>query len=486
MSYHLGHDFVSTRDIEAGEEIFVSYGESWLDGRGDWGSLIPREADFETGDQITKLLKERVSAPDDAIVSLIKDIVALFDDRTSSVLPETSSEFSDTTANGEHLAWSSIERRSMDWILENGQCLDNMVMKKSTIPQAGRGGFAQRFLPSGSVVVPVPLLQIVDRDSLDIYARDGSEKVWYGGEKVGKQVMLNYCFGHKDSSMVLFPTSNALLVNHCSTRKKGEGDCGEKGPNAAYRWSTWDTNTKKWLQMSLEELGQEEGRGLTLEMYATRDIYPGEEIFIDYGEEWEEAWESHVREWQPPHEGSGFADYASATKMNIDKEPLLSFGDEMDSKEGYADNIFTACIYWEEEVYEEDQDAIIASWEQSDWANATGREFLAEFGLDGKDYVFNNETHDWVAYWPCEVFFWEDDEGENFTVRIRQEATRDVSEHTWWHKANVPRMLVNYPRESIQFFSFPYTSDQHLPHAFRHHIGIRDEIFPSHWKDKSY
>merc|ERR1712238_631768 len=44
-------------------------------------------------------------------------------------------------------------------------------------------------------------------------------------------------------------------------------------------------------------------------------------------------------------------------------------------------------------------------------------------------------------------------------------------------------LLINYPRESIRFFTLPYQGDQHLPNAFRHHIEIRDEIFPDQWKN---
>lgn len=49
--------------------------------------------------------------------------------------------------------------RSKDWLQENGFCMDNIIVKKTTIPNhQGRGAFAKRFLPKGSLVAPAPLL----------------------------------------------------------------------------------------------------------------------------------------------------------------------------------------------------------------------------------------------------------------------------------------------------------------------------------------
>ena len=37
-----------------------------------------------------------------------------------------------------------------------------------------------------------------------------------------------------------------------------------------------------------------------MEVIATRDIQPHEEVLMDYGAEWEEAWDEHVMNYQPP------------------------------------------------------------------------------------------------------------------------------------------------------------------------------------------
>jgi len=67
-------------------------------------------------------------------------------------------------------------------------------------------------------------------------------------------------------------------------------------PNAEYRWAKWDEATGDWLEKSIEEMERDGGRGLSLEIVATRDIEQGEEVFIDYGRKWEEAWDQHLTE----------------------------------------------------------------------------------------------------------------------------------------------------------------------------------------------
>ena len=57
-----------------------------------------------------------------------------------------------------------------------------------------------------------------------------------------------------------------------------------RGANAEIRWANdWDSNTKDWLKLSIGEIKkqvQKGGRGLSLEVIAKRDIYPGDEVRI--------------------------------------------------------------------------------------------------------------------------------------------------------------------------------------------------------------
>ena len=54
-----------------------------------------------------------------------------------------------------------------------------------------------------------------------------------------------------------------------------------------------------------------------MDFVATRDIQPDEEILIDYGIEWEKAWDEHVTAWRSPCE-SGSPDptcFASSKRI---------------------------------------------------------------------------------------------------------------------------------------------------------------------------
>jgi len=177
-------------------------------------------------------------------------------------------------------------QHSVEWVQQNGLCMDNIIPGKSTLPLAGQGAFAARFLSKGSLIAPAPLIQIPDRKSIQMYelveSEDGKSFVRKNDTPIGYQLIMNYCFGHEDSRLLLCPQTNVILINHCSTRKTGEGECGTKGPNAKVQWAgSWDPRSTEWLQKSLADIDQatvDGMRGLSLQFVATRDILPGEEV----------------------------------------------------------------------------------------------------------------------------------------------------------------------------------------------------------------
>ena len=65
-----------------------------------------------------------------------------------------------------------------------------MVPGKSSLPQVGQGGFAKRFLTKGSMIVPAPLLQIMDNDDMFVYDVNRDEEtreIQIGDELVSKK-----------------------------------------------------------------------------------------------------------------------------------------------------------------------------------------------------------------------------------------------------------------------------------------------------------
>uniref|UniRef100_A0A7S4S8D5 SET domain-containing protein n=1 Tax=Ditylum brightwellii TaxID=49249 RepID=A0A7S4S8D5_9STRA len=266
FSYH-ARTWVASMDIDAGEEIFIDYSDAYFNR--EKLKHAPRKTDFEQGkkilDEITAFLERKKDAGekvDDADLSTFKNIVSIYSERTASLFPTTYSSFMEmlTAKPTDQLPWSTVSHPSIEWITQNGICLDNIAMERSTITQAGNGAFARRFIGEGQVVTPAPLLQIMNRDTLKMYKLVEVEDKLVCDENdtepIGDQLLLNYCFGHVESSLLLCPSSNAIIINHCSDRQDWGGQCGGgKGPNAMYRWATdWDTNTEEWLSLSLEEM----------------------------------------------------------------------------------------------------------------------------------------------------------------------------------------------------------------------------------------
>jgi len=347
------------------------------------------------------------------------------------------------------LADASVMKRNVTWIEEYGLCLDNIKPGKSTIRQAGYGAFAQRKMIKGTMISPAPLLAIMDKDSMLMYELDYDKEkdqmVRVGNDPIGKQLLVNYCLGHDESSLLLCPQSSMNLINHCSTRIHLEGSSCDKenGPNAVIKWAEgWDVNTPEWLNLSLEEIGQlvlENKRGLSLQVVAIRDIYPKEEIFIDYGPSWEKAWKVHVETWKPPTDE--WEDYTPLKRM---KEKGLFSQHEYEINK-YTENILLLCYYFTDK-YEHNEE------------NPQEKIKL------GEKYISNNINIE-SNLWPC-------------TIKDRIDDTKYTVYIPYY---NV--LLENYPAKSIVFRMNQYTSDQHLPNAFRHFIGINNSLFPKQWRN---
>jgi len=386
-----------------------------------------------------------------------------------------------------NLAHNVLIPRTLDWIRNEGQCLDNLIPGFSTIPDAGRGGFAQRFIPKDSMVVPAPLLQIMNRDSLLMYDLILDEKT--GKMKkdtshlkpTSQQMLVNYCFSHPNINITLCPQSNAILINHCSTRKSYGGDCESKrGPNAKIRWTgdagrkSWDPKTQDWLKMNIGNIAtltnRAKERGLSFDIIASRDILPGEEVFIDYGIDWEVAWEKHVENWIPPSVES----YTPISQLNSSM-PILRTPKEIETNP-YPDNAQMVCMQGNQ----------------------------VDVGLSmGLKVERGDGSFHFGKYFPCRVIELEVSTNNKITYKVETSSQWKENVKDTCDKLNSkiaremctkeslsptrkePRswILENYPRESILFILKKYSNDEYLKGVFRHYITIKDEMVPSQWKE---
>jgi SET domain len=342
--------------------------------------------------------------------------------------------------------------------LETGYCLDNMKPDQSNIQHAGRGAFATRYLEKGQIVAPVPVLPITRREALDItrVRQTGPNETT---ESTTAQLLLNYCYGSPKSSVLLFPYSPMVnLINHHSPY-------AGKPSNVKLQWF----NASSIQHISLQQLEQSNTHrtsslgGMLLELVATKDIKEGDEILLDYGAEWQSAWDQHAKNWE-----SYPFDYAPAKVMD-ESAPILGTQEEVQaSTKPYPPNMVTSCFYpyiYNEKSVNNARNNIT----RDEW-----KPFPGIFELR------------WLR--PCTIMQRvsvnadkEDDQDPAnyyYTVVIRNRYGLAPHERI---PAGHMHVVTRLPRRAIRFTDKIYTTDQHLLGAFRKEIGLGDDIFPTHW-----
>ena len=310
----------------------------------------------------------------------------------------------------------------------------------SKITEAGRGAFATRSMKTGSIVSVAPLLQVHDSTNLRLNMPDNSTE----------QLLLNYCFGHRRSKLLLCPTTNANLINHSTE------------PNVAIRWAK-QPNQNEQIDDSRDEsfnhhrfgsldelLMQDKQQGgnarLIFEFVAIQDIEAGEEIYMDYGPEWENALREHYRTWSPPSTG-GYIPANTATDVT-DLNGHYSFECAL---EPYATE-HTTDVHADPEDYDANPMANRDNW----------LEQAATFYVD----------NDFLCWYPCRPL------------------STDPIDHTYhvevfakFAETNQKiRKIGNLPNHAIRPVEREYGSNQHLPQAFRHYVPIPDDMFPTRWR----
>eukprot|EP00578_Thalassiosira_sp_NH16_P008917 CAMPEP_0181108662 /NCGR_PEP_ID=MMETSP1071-20121207/17750_1 /TAXON_ID=35127 /ORGANISM="Thalassiosira sp., Strain NH16" /LENGTH=966 /DNA_ID=CAMNT_0023192281 /DNA_START=91 /DNA_END=2991 /DNA_ORIENTATION=- len=221
--------------------------------------------------------------------------------------------------------------RSIDWLGMNGVCLTNGKLRvgNSPIENAGRGVFAAQPISEGSVVLTSPLI-VMRQEDFTMYKTDPKQKINRNivdkSTVIGTELLMNYAYTHPDSPVYLVPSAPLVnFVNHGTSSKKKkkkkkktpptanvELSWPKEGSNSAnlFEWAynqkhgshydmnfeTYDfgSNPNGWLKDHAIDVMERSGK-LAFEYVALRNINDGEEILIDYGPLWEEAWSDYAR-----------------------------------------------------------------------------------------------------------------------------------------------------------------------------------------------
>jgi hypothetical protein len=276
-------------------------GNSWFTTRKDMGT-VPLKGDLWKANKLLRGFQLLTEALEPAVASeALKDLWASFvrDNpwQTASRILSAVPRNWDDTRLAMNISLISLKRRhhsvSVEWLKENGECGDWITVKPSTIRQAGRGAFARRRFKVGEILAPLPLIHVPFRSMLDMFefASLGRKPKVDRKKKIHTQLLENYCMGHRESTLLLCPFGTlSNHINHNQTLA-----------NVKLIWAepSKSSHNLEWLNMTVDELHSTYRAGLAMNVVAIRDIQIDEEIFLDYGDEWEKAWQRHIDTWVP-------------------------------------------------------------------------------------------------------------------------------------------------------------------------------------------
>jgi hypothetical protein len=307
--------YETTEAVERGEELFISYGGD------DW---------FEDRD-----------------IPIVKD-------------KEEEKEEKEEEGHGEKVSSSSSSKPKKvvlvddEYLHEHAHCLTDVFVAESRKSMCFYGLFARRKFSKGEIVTISPLLPLP--------AEEVEQHVW------DKSVLMNYCISSPGSKVAMLPIGYAAMINH------------DAHPNVQMEWYTWPhTNTTtttsssndndvgaqkhvgagglgdsglgedtllKCLQADPAELVYESNfSSMDLKFVATRDIFPEEEITLDYGVAWINKWAEYMSSSLSYHAKRGMAEKRRKEEGGEEGEEGGGEGDnDADDESDEEKTIFRAFI----------------------------------------------------------------------------------------------------------------------------------------------
>jgi hypothetical protein len=173
------------------------------------------------------------------------------------------------------------------------------------------------------------------------------------------------------------------------------------------------------------------------------------EIFLDYGDEWEAAWQEHAAKFQ-----GGDPNYVSARDWVLGHPRSILRTALEQTAVPYADNMEMRCL---NEIADQ---SLTSEQAEKLWT-------IDQSGV-ACDVVDRTVDEDGQVFYQVE-----------FAFTVMDEVT-EIEHMLEW------RLSGWIVREAISFWDKPYSSDLFLEGVFRHPIGIPDEIFPDAWRDYNY
>lgn len=452
--------------IPSGGELFKLYGDDWFVLRSQEFGLVSLSNDYNIADGLIRKFQSLFPEIHDT-TSLeeihvdLWDLMANFpyESRVTNAIPKNRDDILAAIKFNIWEPYVTEARRTINDLLQTGRCLDNISHGSSTLKQAGRGAFSTTALLAGSVITGSPLLHI-NTDKLFQMLENVHEELGIAGNFNGSttksihiyQPSLNYCWKHPQSTMLLCPYGAGVnFINHNQTLA-----------NVKIQWAPHGHigHDSNFLGLSFSDIFKSNKVHLAFDWVALRDIQEGEELFLDYGDSWERAWQEHVSAFQKyakseSSSSSSTGRYRSAYALNreIDNADIRTKMEQQ--SEPYPRNVELRC----------NSRAVELAWLETESPEAYVWDTI-EIGL------------------PCQVL-----ERKKALLGVTVYDVTVTNTHGLAPAETVffgtsSTVVPGIPRSGLKFFDHPYTTDLHLPSAFRQPVEIPDELFPEAWKNQ--
>jgi SET domain len=454
--YHSASSYM-THATPAGAELFKKYGDDWFLTREETMGRIPLTGDYKAMEALLRQLHgvfEDRELSNETQLDLWNFLVSWSrnsDSRTMMALPQNFDDFQSVAENGIRAIHLPQSIRTLEDLQANGRCMDHLRPGPSTIRQAGRGAFATRFLPKDTIVTGTPVLFMPTDDMFKLYEGDWFSKStedFRPDRLKGYQILYNYCWHPERNLSSIFLCPYGISVSYINHNRSQANVRAQWAPNGAMN------HNATLLQLSPAAMYLSDAPRLWLDFVATRDIAPGEEVFLDYGAAWEAAWMAHAAAWNREDQHS--ADYMSADAWNeVHAEAALRTEEEQ-KIEPYPKHLRMVCL---------------PQITKAAFTEGLTREFCKRAWKPSTEGI------------PCRVIqrdeVEEEEEGgsKSYQYHVLYLLSEDDDVEGGWTEPG-----AGIVREAIRFADAPYSSDLFLEQAFRHPIGFPDEIFPESWR----
>ena len=292
------------------------------------------------------------------------------------------------------------------------------------------------------------------------------------------QLLLNYCWGHRESTLLLCPYG--LLTSHINH--------DFTNPNTKIVWATDDQMAHpEWKQKSIDKWGKSETAGLSFNFIALRDIQRGEEITIDYGQEWEVAWNEHAQNFGVCEQTETETETTIATSSsnnNNNNNVLPAY--ELNKLLGLKLQTL------EEGDYEKQGLDLFCREPYLEWSGVWRNNEDGNGQLKQK-----KEYEDWYGHniFPCRIRKRRTTTTTTPITTRADNSTTTTTTTTLYLAELVERSpeskevvvwgaLFDVPRAAFYFKDQSYSRHHHQSWSFRHDMRIPDNLFPDVWKNK--